>query len=178
MAVKVDISSIREIRGGSISFEGSIEIDTFGLELDVELNQPVAAKGSVTNTGDGFLVQGQVDYSYQTHCDRCLEQVLGSTKIEVTEQFASYTAIEADESAYLVQGDIIDLSDCVREQVFLSLPMKITCKTDCRGLCPQCGQNLNDQGCHCHNESFNPQFLKLKSLLNQEGGGSDGKPNK
>lgn len=176
--MKVDISSIREIHGGSISFEGSLEIETSGLKLDVELNQPVTVKGSVTNTGDGFLVQGEIVYTYRTNCDRCLEPVTGLAKVEVTEQFVSYSPVEAVEPAYLVQGDIIDLSDCIREQFFLSLPMKNTCKEDCRGLCPQCGQNLNYQECSCRMESFNPQFLKLKSLLNQEGGGSDGKPQK
>lgn len=174
--MKVDISSIRETRGGSIPFEGNLEIDTSCLEMQVELVQPVAIKGLITNTGDGFLVQGEVAYTYRTNCDRCLEQVLAAAKVDVTEQFASYSPVETDEPVYLVQGDLIDLSDSIREQVFLSLPMKNTCKADCRGLCPQCGQNLNYQECNCHNESFNPQFLKLKSLLSQKGGGSDGKP--
>lgn len=176
--MKVDISSIRETHGGSIPFEGNLEIDTSGIEMEVELIQPVAVKGLITNTGNGFLVQGEVAYTYRTNCDRCLERVFGSTKVNVAEQFASYSLVKTDEPVYLVQGDMIDLSDCIREQVFLSLPMKITCEADCRGLCSQCGQNLNHQECSCHNESFNPQFLKLKTLLNQEGGGSDGKPNK
>lgn len=174
--MKVDISSIRETHGGSIPFEGNLEIDTSGLEMEVELIQPVAIKGLITNTGDGFLVQGEVAYTYRTNCDRCLEQVIGAAKIDVTEQFASYSPVKTDEPVYLVQGDLIDLSDSIREQVFLSLPMKNTCKADCRGLCPQCGQNLNYQECNCRHESFNPQFLKLKSLLSQKGGGSDGKP--
>ncbi len=176
--MKVDISSIREVRGGSIAFEGNQTIDTSGLELGVDLIQPVTIKGAVTNTGDGFLVQGEVVYTYRTNCDRCLEPVSGCGKVEVIEQFATFSPTETEEPAYIVQGDIIDLSDCIREQVFLSLPMKNTCKADCRGLCPQCGQNLNYNECGCHNESFNPQFSKLKTLLNQEGGGSNGKPKK
>lgn len=176
--MKVDISSIREARGGSVAFQGDHQIDLTGVNLDVELVQPVSVRGSVSNTGDGFLVQGEVSYTYRTNCNRCLESVSGSGKVEITEQFASYTPTEADESSYYFQGDLIDLSDCLREQVLLSLPMKFTCKEDCRGLCPQCGQNLNHQNCNCHSDNFNPQFNKLKSLLNQEGGGSDGKPQK
>ncbi len=174
--MKVDISSIREARGGSVAFQGEHTIDLSGVELDVELNQPVSVRGNVTNTGDGFLVQGEISYTYRTNCNRCLESISGSGSVELTEQFALYAPLETDESCYLFQGDLIDLCDCLREQVFLSLPMKYTCKDDCRGLCSQCGQNLNYQDCNCHNDNFNPQFNKLKSLLNQEGGGSDGKP--
>lgn len=176
--MKVDIGSIREVRGGSVAFKGNQEIDPSGMESDVKLKQPVTVVGTVTNTGDGFLIQGEVAYTYETNCSRCLEPVSSSGKVEITEQFATYTPSEADESVYYYQGDLIDLSDCIREQVFLSLPMKFTCKTDCRGLCPQCGQNLNKKDCDCRNDVFNPQFTKLKFLLNQEGGGSDGKPKK
>lgn len=175
--MKVDISSIHETRGGTVSFEGKQEIET-EKELEVELNQPVVVKGAVTNTGDGFLVQGEVIYIYQTNCDRCLGSFNGSQRAEVIEQFASYLPMETEEPTYVVQGDLIDLSDCIREQVLLSLPMKYTCKADCRGLCPQCGQNLNQKECGCLIDNFNPQFANLKSLLNQEGGGSDGKPKK
>lgn len=176
--MKVDISSICEARGGSVVFQGEHVIDLSDVKLDVELNQPVSVKGSVTNTGDGFLVQGEVVYTYRTNCNRCLESISGSGNVEITEQFASYTPTEADETSYHFQGDLINLSDCLREQVLLSLPMKYTCKEDCRGLCSQCGQNLNYQDCNCHDDNINPQFNKLKSLLNQEGGGSDGKPQK
>lgn len=175
--MKVDISSIREARGGSVSFQGEHVIDLSSVELDVELNQPVSVSGSITNTGDGFLVQGEVFYTYRTNCNRCLESISGSGNVEITEQFASYTPTGADEF-YHFQGDLIDLSDCLREQVLLSLPMKYTCKEDCRGLCPRCGVNLNFQHCNCHTDNFNPQFNKLESLLNREGGGSDGKPQK
>ena len=174
--MKVDISPIRETRGGSLAFEGEHLIDLSGVKLDVKLDQLVSVKGSVTNIGDGFLVQGEVTYVYRTNCNRCLEPISGSGNVQITEQFASYTPAEADESLYNFQGDEIDLSDCIREQVLLSLPMKFTCKEDCKGLCSQCGQNLNHQDCNCHNDDYNPQFAKLKTLLNQEGGGSDGEP--
>ncbi|NLY75456.1 MAG: DUF177 domain-containing protein [Firmicutes bacterium] len=174
--MKVDIGSIRDVRGGSISFNGNQAVDTSGLELDVEINQPVAINGAVTNTGDGFLVQGEIIYTYRTNCDRCLEPVTGSVNTEITEQFVVFTPFsDADDSVHGLQGDEIDLTDCIREQVFLSLPMKFTCNEACRGLCPQCGQNLNMKDCNCRKEEFNPQFSKLKSLLNQEGGGTDGK---
>lgn len=176
--MKVDISSIRDLRGGSVTFKGEQIIDLSGLEAEVALNQPVAVNGTVTNTGDGFLVQGEVVYTYHTNCNRCLESISGSGNVQIAEQFASYTPADSEEFAYHFQGDSIELTDCVREQVLLSLPMKYTCNDNCRGLCPQCGQNLNKKDCNCHNDNFNPQFSKLKSLLNQEGGGSNGKPKK
>lgn len=55
---------------------------------------------------------------------------------------------EADE-VYLYQGDHLDLASMVREQVILAAPMQPLCQEDCLGLCPQCGQNLNDRRCAC-----------------------------
>jgi uncharacterized protein len=61
-----------------------------------------------------------------------------------------------------IKGDTIDLSDIVREQVYLSLPMRSICKESCRGLCPVCGANLNESSCLCRKPEGHPAFSKLR----------------
>jgi uncharacterized protein len=63
------------------------------------------------------------------------------------------------------QDDKIDLSQMIWEQVYLALPMKPLCKEDCRGLCPQCGTNLNLSMCSCDRETVDPRLATLKTLL-------------
>jgi uncharacterized protein len=63
-----------------------------------------------------------------------------------------------------IKGETIDLDDVIREQIYLSVPMKCVCKTTCRGLCPQCGANLNVAPCSCKSESGHPAFSKLEKL--------------
>jgi len=71
---------------------------------------------------------------------------------------------EDDLSTAFYKDETIDLGDLVREQFYLALPMKPLCSDNCRGLCPQCGTNLNRGTCECRSEWHDPRFEKLKDL--------------
>jgi len=177
--LKINISSIREFHGGSLKFNGRQEIDISDPELGFKITGPVEVEGSITNTGAGFLVSAQLVFHFQANCGRCLETYSTGHSVQVQEQFISGSIPGNEDSTdYRFQGDEIDLNGCIHEQVVLALPMSFTCNPDCRGLCPGCGQNLNSTTCECLQKTINPQFEKLKVLLSQEGGGSDGKPKK
>lgn len=174
----VNINSIRESRGLSIPFEGiqAFEPDQFeGFNLVFE--GPIAVKGKVTNTGDGFLVEAEARLRYRTACSRCLQEFGENRSIEVKEEFVQGHS-SSDESVYGFAGDLIDLTMCLRDQIILALPMKFLCNPQCRGFCPECGKNLNLESCQCHAEPMNHQFAILKNLLSSEGGGSDGQSKK
>jgi uncharacterized protein len=71
---------------------------------------------------------------------------------------------EDDLSTAFYRDETIDLGDLVREQFYLMVPMKPLCSEACKGLCPQCGTNLNRGTCECRNEWHDPRFEKLKAL--------------
>jgi uncharacterized protein len=60
---------------------------------------------------------------------------------------------------------VLDLTEVVRQAIFLAIPMSPVCRADCAGLCPQCGQNLNEGQCHCVSEVVDPRLEVLKQLL-------------
>jgi uncharacterized protein len=70
--------------------------------------------------------------------------------------------LDDDMEVDFVKGDKVDLSDIVREQIYLSLPMRSICKESCRGLCPVCGANLNERSCQCMKAEGHPAFSKLR----------------
>ena len=74
----------------------------------------------------------------------------------------SVTDAEAEIGYY--QGDGLLLEDVLREQVLLALPLKVTCCPDCKGLCPQCGRNLNQEQCGCTRELEDPRWAALKEV--------------
>ena len=76
---------------------------------------------------------------------------------------------EPDEDQYTYTGHVLELDDAVRTAILLELPSRILCKEDCRGLCAQCGANLNVNVCSCQKDltSRNP-FSALASLLNED----------
>jgi uncharacterized protein len=71
-----------------------------------------------------------------------------------------------DDSVYMIDGHhVVDLDEAVREQVLLNLPMRALCSTDCAGLCPICGKNLNEGPCEGHGEELDERLAVLAALL-------------
>lgn len=62
------------------------------------------------------------------------------------------------------EGDVIDLDEILREQIILALPMYPRCSQECRGLCPVCGINLNQETCDCQRDDVDPRLVVLKTL--------------
>lgn len=182
--MKVNIGSILEIRGGTIQFQGQHELVISDSRVGLKIPKPFLVNGTITNTGKDFLVQAELDFEYEVICGRCLESFNTSQKVLIQEQFVSGNIshetdpLVEEDQVYSFKGDVIDLSDCLREQVLLAFPMSFVCRADCKGFCAICGQNLNQQSCHCEFINYNPQFEKLKDLLVIEGGGSNGQPKK
>jgi uncharacterized protein len=69
---------------------------------------------------------------------------------------------DLDVSIY--DGEKIDLTDLVREQILLDLPTQILCQEDCKGLCQKCGANLNEVNCNCEENEIDPRWSALKNL--------------
>ena len=112
-------------------------------------------------------VIGDVRLSIETPCSRCVEPV----KIELNPQVALVLSpgdkigeqdINLEHETY--QGDEIDLSDSIREQVAISMPVKVVCSDNCAGLCTTCGVNLNKDSCECDKDQIDPRFAILKDL--------------
>jgi uncharacterized protein len=74
----------------------------------------------------------------------------------------SLDAGEAEMGFY--EGDGLELNDVLREFVFLALPMQRVCGESCKGICPVCGQNRNQQECGCQTEAIDSRWEALKSL--------------
>ena len=118
-------------------------------------------------------VVGDLAASVELDCARCLEPVTR----EVTRNYEllyrpqgtdagreeiSVTDVEAEIGYY--QGEGIELKDILREQILLAVPMKVVCREECKGLCPQCGQNLNQGECKCAAPAGDPRWEALKGL--------------
>jgi uncharacterized protein len=147
----------------------------------------------VAGEGDPYLIVAPVDLAFEIHkdkdrfrlvgtvvtelelgCSRCLDPF----RLPVAAPFdlrylpASEASSDAErevddedlETSYY-QNDVIDLNELLREQFYLVLPMKPLCRDDCRGLCAQCGTNLNTGSCNCAPVWEDPRLAPLKNLL-------------
>jgi len=132
---------------------------------------PLKVEAVAELRGSEIRIRGRVGTRLEACCDRCL----GSVAIPVEQDFdlcyrpvstiARAEEVELPEDELDVgffSGDGIELADVVTEQVILSVPMKVVCQADCRGLCPVCGANLNLEKCGCLPTQDNSPFSILK----------------
>lgn len=158
----------------------TIEADPEKFSLDYEGVQQVkqlTVDLIVQKTGEEFYCRGTVEALADLECSRCLTVFETSLQNDV-DFFVSPEGlhrdedgpIEDDEDYAWLKGDSLkaDIGDIVRQAVILAIDLKPLCDEKCRGLCPQCGCNLNEDQCDCTTERIDPRWEALKKLKEQQ----------
>ena len=149
-------------------------------QLDPEIVPSSALTGNVQliRTADGVLARGSLRTNLELDCSRCLDLFSMPLRFTLEEEFRPAIDIvtgatlprEADEEIETrIDGHhILDLSEVIRQDILLAIPPHPVCRTNCAGLCPECGQNLNiNPHTHIHDE-IDPRLQVLQELLKQE----------
>ena len=152
--------TIRETLDVSALFKGRRDVISAG-PLHVELE----ARGVQDRMA---LVEGELRIDVTMPCSRCLKPVPVSIAVPFREHFMVGGEREAEEEADLyipVPDNEIDLTPYVEEAVQLELPLVPLCADDCKGLCPECGKDLNEGECGCDRTPIDPRLAALKDLF-------------
>ena len=121
------------------------------LELDLRLEAVV----------EGVLITGTAHARLAGECVRCLTGLTDDIEAEVQELFTYAESEAADEEASRLDGELADLEPVLRDAIVLELPFQPVCRPDCRGLCPECGLDLNTVADHSHIDAVDPRWAKL-----------------
>ena len=169
----VDLKSIP--REGARKFKFTLNKEWWQPDMENDqvlgLNTPLKVTINIYRAGDRYVLEGTLDGSMDVMCDRCLEPYHRELRPEFRlflslppsdKEKAEIELLEEDMEVGFINGEEIDLGDVIREQLFLSLPIKSLCREECLGLCPKCGNNLNDGDCGCEKENLHPALSKLK----------------
>lgn len=133
-----------KIEINQIPLEGMVlaeEIACGALDLETDLvkfSGPVKVKAKVDKITNAVTVHLNVSVPMHSICSRCLEDF----KIDFKKDINLNYPVSKNEL-------FVDLDQDIREEIILDYSIKPLCTTDCRGLCPQCGKNLNQGGCSC-----------------------------
>jgi uncharacterized protein len=134
---------------------------------------PVSLAFDIYKDKDQFRLVGGVQTTLELPCSRCVEPFtwpIDSTFDLRYQPHAQNTGegeleIEEDDlTTAFYENETIDLGHLIREQFYLSLPMKPLCRVDCQGLCANCGTNLNRNTCDCKSEWEDPRLAALRML--------------
>ncbi len=159
----------------SLIAQGNVALDIVVAATELHGNeehgfsvQNVAIAGTLSQVDSEYLFQGTLSFAYEHPCDRCLEDVVVPTELDVTCLFehGPGTELELGSEAYEVsstsddgglahyfEGNEINLAPAVWEEITLAAPGKFLCREDCAGLCPRCGGSLNGGPCGCPDEN-------------------------
>jgi uncharacterized protein len=134
---------------------------------------PLRIHLSIAREFDHIRVNGRVETSLRLDCARCLVEYQLDINSPFTIFFMRTLEIAQDEEVELADNDLIsstyegneiDFTSEITEQIILEIPIKPLCRDDCRGLCPNCGAELNVADCSCGREDANFRFSALKDL--------------
>ena len=167
---------LSKLRGARDHFDRTFQPSAFDPQDDeYRVAGPVEVSLDVQKLGDeAFSVAGRVKTRLEMDCSRCLEPfevpVDATFDLRYVPQGANtgegeVEVGEDDLTTAFYRDGMLDLIDLLREQFVLTLPMKPLCTPECRGLCPQCGANLNTTQCSCAPVWEDPRLAPLKSLL-------------
>lgn len=117
-------------------------------------------------TDKGIFAEGRLHTQVQLQCARCLETFAQPLTIHLKDQFSLSPKPSEEGPVFpIAENGVLDLTAALREHILLGLPMQPLCRPDCRGLCDQCGQNLNEGPCECQRETIDSRLAVLKKLL-------------
>lgn len=171
---------LKDIKGGELEQEYSCSLVDFPeLNLFIEdggprFSEPLVFKLRLQKTGKYVEVDGHFDAVVGLSCSRCLQsfdqslsESFSVTFVPQQKENATDEEVElkADELGLVAYEDeTLELRDTLQEQLLMAVPISPLCQQDCKGLCPECGSNLNFETCHCSRKPFNNKFAALAAM--------------
>lgn len=161
-------------REGTLEFQAEIPPDDPIWEgAEFSFAAPLNVTGKAEWLGGGeVLVEVFLEGRRAQECRRCLEPVETVVEEEWSLLFLPEEEVSGsggDESARVLPEDAreLELGPVVREEMILADQPFVLCREDCKGLCPSCGVNLNEETCQCSTEELDPRWDALRALRDQ-----------
>lgn len=170
--MKIDVRSLVAEEKQLLPFSYSLclpEADStdFG---GIWLTGEAQVEGNVIGVAGCLRVEARVSVGYNARCARCLTDVSGTHTFSFERHIVpagQFAGLDEDASdAYLpIEDGRIDMDESILEALILSLPLRVLCDADCKGLCARCGKNLNHGDCNCTETEIDPRMAPLAELL-------------
>ena len=170
--------NVAQLLKGPTGARRQYELDEEIGHLDEELVplRPLVGSVALTRTSQGILVTGQLQTTLQVACRRCLEPCEVEVELDLEEEFhpvvrpgeASFDDVpeeDWDEAQQIDEHHTLDLSEVIRQGLWVVAPMQALCRPNCNGLCPRCGGDRNLDECQCDQEPLDPRWALLQALL-------------
>ena len=141
-----------------------VEMDYPAVRLEELHLEPLTGYFKASRTARGIFLRGKLISFAEAECARCNTHFLHPIELYLDDHY--YLPEVAPLGEYVIdETGRLDLGPLVRELAITAVPMQPICKTDCQGLCIECGTNLNETNCDCVDDDLDPRFAILQKLL-------------
>lgn len=169
----VHLSDIVSQEGKVVQKEVEVTLESISSQLGkFKIAEKTPVQLVITNTGEKVLeLEGKGSVTVEIPCDRCLERVsvpfelMFKRKVDM-KQSEEDRIKDLDESNYITGLDL-DVDMLVYDEILINWPLKVLCKEDCKGICSQCGQNLNHGTCDCDQTSLDPRMAAISDIFSK-----------
>ena len=146
----LDLRRIFEIPGEKQEFDYEIPVSVADDYKNIDLSLPISVKGVIKNKSGVISLDYKADYRLRHKCDRCLIEFERDYAVSCDAVVVKSLSSEDNDDYIVVGGNELDLDEHIISDLILHFPSKVLCKEDCKGLCPQCGTDLNYNECNCN----------------------------
>ena len=166
--MKVQISDIVSGKDRNKKIDYEFEIPQFDFEgTKIKSAGSCHVDGVISANDDILMLNAEIKVNLEIICSRCLDTFIYPIDIDIEERFTTNTESQDDE-VVVVFDDVLDITEIVETSIISTLPIKRLCKDDCKGLCQECGCNLNFNTCSCNNEDVDIRFEALRGLFDNK----------
>jgi uncharacterized protein len=169
----VDLLSVTD---EPLPFDFTIAANEIDLETEgVRIVGDIDVKGELRKNAAKTDVKGSIAVPLEIDCTRCLTPVSQKLELDFQADFVGKEMLPEGKETHLegsdldtdvLEGNELDLTEVAREQILLNLPEHVLCRQDCKGICPNCGKDLNEGDCKCGDDEIDPRWAALRDLKN------------
>ena len=156
--MRLDLREIIHVPGASLPFSFQLDLSQEEFFGEHPIPRPVTVEGSVKNIADVLVLEGEAKSLLDYTCDRCMSGFNREKTVPLS--FLLAEPLEGEDD-----GEI-DVGELAYTAFILDMDTKHLCSEDCKGLCPGCGVNLNQEPCRCKKQA-DPRWAALEQLLNK-----------
>lgn len=168
----ISLSEIMNTTDKVENISAPIEMDTFefqGNSYEFVRKDPVNL--TITNLGNRkVMIEAGTKISLILNCSRCLREIEYPMGIRFSKEIdftltEEERAQDLDETNYIVGYDL-NVDTLIYDEILINFPMKLLCREDCKGICKNCGKNLNEGTCNCDTTEYDPRMERIRDIFN------------
>lgn len=165
--MKINFTNLFNSTVDSIVINHNVDLSNFIYSTYNPIKDGVKVVGSAYSKADVVYLDINISFSFHGYCDRCADNVTKNYSFDLKRIIVDELQNEDNDDYIVITNKELDLDELVSEEVSLFIPSKILCSDDCKGLCYQCGANLNVKKCDCKKD-IDPRMEALLQLLEEE----------